>query len=188
MLIHAISTGSMSPESFHKTAKAAAPWLDAIHLREPAWSERETLDTAAKWTMDTTLLINLKTPGAVRTTSGLHLPESAPHHSRMTGRSVHSPEAAIRAEAEGAAYVLAGPFRHPLSKQATTILGRQGLEGICRAVRIPVIAVGGIVPGVLCEAKTAGASGIAVITAIFGSQYPEQAAYELREEALTCRN
>lgn len=186
MLIHAISTGSMSRTGFIKAAEMAAPWLNAIHLREPDWSEAATIRTSAEWSLDTTLLINAKTPGAKQSASGLHLPEPVPFHRKMTGRSVHSPEAAVRAEQEGASYVIAGPFRNPLSKQVTSTLGRKGLEDICQSVKIPVIAVGGIQQGMISEVMDTGAAGIAVISAVFKNDDPTRAAYELREEAKTC--
>ncbi|WP_156897281.1 thiamine phosphate synthase [Alkalicoccus chagannorensis] len=186
MLLHAISTGSMTPDHLLQAAAEAAPWLDAVHIREPAWSPAATKQTAAAWEAETKLIINMKTPGAAVTDCGLHLPEVMPVHPRMQGRSVHTPEAAVKAEAEGASYVIAGPLYPPLSKEAASVLGLTGLEAICRAVQIPVIAVGGIQPGKLQEAAHAGAAGAAVITAVFGSEHPAQSAYELREEALMC--
>lgn len=86
--------------------------------------------------------------------------------SQLVGRSVHSQESALEAEAEGADYVLFGPIFDTPSKRA---LGEpQGLEALASlsaVLRVPVVAVGGIGPENLESVFAAGASAWAAIAA-----------------------
>ena len=54
-------------------------------------------------------------------------------------------------------------------------------------VRIPVLAIGGITPGTVSEVMAAGASGVAVISAILGSGEPQASAAALREKRATVK-
>jgi thiamine-phosphate pyrophosphorylase len=83
----------------------------------------------------------------------------------LIGVSCHSLDEVVRAEREGADYVLFGPVFAPLSK--TSDLAARGLEElgrVSRAVRIPVLALGGITDANAAECVAAGASGVAGIT------------------------
>jgi thiamine-phosphate pyrophosphorylase len=80
------------------------------------------------------------------------------------GASCHSVEDARAAEASGADYLFFGPVFYTASKQqygAPQGVGR--LEDVCRAVKIPVLAVGGISEKEAPECFEAGAAGIAAI-------------------------
>ena len=117
---------------------------------------------------------------------GVQLPEATPMAERperpfMIGRSVHSSEAAERAWAECSDYVIAGPVYETASHPGTKPGGPDLIETIVGAVAIPVLAVGGIKGGRVEEVMRAGAGGIAVISAILGSQVPGRAARGLRE-------
>ena len=56
------------------------------------------------------------------------------------------------------------------------------LKEICRAVNIPVVAIGGIGIDNVSKLKNSGISGIAVISAIFASDDIELATKNLKEE------
>jgi thiamine-phosphate pyrophosphorylase len=84
----------------------------------------------------------------------------------MLGRSATSPEEAQQAEGEGAAYIGAGPvWATPSKPDADPPIGLDGLRAISEAVRIPVIAIGGIDAGNARECIDAGAFGVAVVRA-----------------------
>ena len=92
------------------------------------------------------------------------------------GVSVHSLEEAVEAELKGADWVVFGPVYDTPSKRPYG--PPQGLERLARvatAVRLPVIAIGGITPHRVREALRAGASGVAVISAIIGAESPADA-------------
>lgn len=77
----------------------------------------------------------------------------------------HSIEEVIRAEAEGADMALFSPVFAPLSKvSAGPAQGLEKLAKAARAVRIPVIALGGITEVNAPDCVAAGAAGVAGIT------------------------
>jgi len=102
---------------------------------------------------------------------GVHLgrtDEGAAHakeHGLLLGLSATSLEEA-RAVAGQADYVGAGPvWDTPSKADADPAIGLDGLREICRAITIPVVAIGGIDAGNAAECIHAGAAGIAVIRA-----------------------
>jgi len=103
--------------------------------------------------------------------AGVHLPSGSPaaHAWRLpgflVGVSCHSVEDVRQAEAEGADYVVFGPVFPPRSKTAPA--EPRGLEDLRRAaaaVRIPVLALGGVTQENSAACVSAGAAGIAGIT------------------------
>ena len=99
---------------------------------------------------------------------------------RLLGVSVHSIEEAVEAESQGADYVILGPIYETPSKQAFGApLGIRTLEKACRAVRIPIVGIGGVTAVRAREIRQAGAFGAAVITAILGADDVELATREL---------
>ncbi|HRV31951.1 MAG TPA: thiamine phosphate synthase, partial [Kiritimatiellia bacterium] len=59
-------------------------------------------------------------------------------------------------------------------------LGLDGLRAIRAAVQTPLVAIGGIHSGNAAEVITAGADGLAVVSAILAADDPQAAAQELR--------
>ena len=53
------------------------------------------------------------------------------------------------------------------------------LQQICKAVDIPVVAIGGITAANAKPTLQAGCSGVAVVSAIFGAQDAAAAAHEI---------
>lgn len=83
------------------------------------------------------------------------------------GRSAGSLEEARAAEAEGALYLGAGPvWETPSKTDAGPAIGLDGLGAICRAVGIPVVAIGGVDLTNAAACIAAGAAGVAVIRAV----------------------
>jgi thiamine-phosphate pyrophosphorylase len=92
------------------------------------------------------------------------------------GASVHSWQDAVSAEAEGADWIVFGPIYDTASKrQYGAPQGLPKLERTASAVRIPVIAIGGITPERVAEVRAAGAHGVAAISAILGADSPATA-------------
>ena len=83
--------------------------------------------------------------------------------SRLVGRSVHSLEAARRAESEGADYVVFGPIWASPTHPNRMGLGVNALSAVAKAVRIPVLAIGGVDIDSARDALAAGAGGYAGI-------------------------
>ena len=82
---------------------------------------------------------------------------------RIVGRSVHSVEAALGAEAQGADYVIFGPVWASASHVGEAARGVAALAAVAAAVRIPVLAIGGVTRERVDECLAAGAAGYAAI-------------------------
>jgi len=86
---------------------------------------------------------------------------------RLLGVSARTADEAVRAVRDGADYIGFGPVFPTLTKpDASAPSGLEELRRTCRAVSIPVVAIGGIAPDTARAAIAAGASGVAVISAI----------------------
>jgi thiamine-phosphate pyrophosphorylase len=92
------------------------------------------------------------------------------------GASVHSIDEAVAAAGQGADWIFFGPVYDTPSKRAYgTPQGVASLERVAAAVDVPVIAIGGITPDRVSAVRRAGASGIAVISAILAADDPAAA-------------
>jgi len=91
--------------------------------------------------------------------------DRAKDHGLLLGLSATSLQEALAAAGQ-ADYVGAGPvWDTPSKADADPPIGLDGLREICRAMTIPVVAIGGIDAGNAAECIHAGAAGIAVIHA-----------------------
>ena len=85
------------------------------------------------------------------------------------------------AHARDADYVGIGPVHATASKlDAGVAIGVQGFARLRALVPCPAIAIGGVGTADAAALRSAGAAGVAVIRAVFGSADPEGAARELR--------
>jgi len=92
------------------------------------------------------------------------------------GASVHSLDDARHAEAQGADWLVFGPvYDTPSKRQYGQPQGLERLTAVTRAVRIPVLAIGGITPERVGEVRGAGARGVGVISAILAAGSPADA-------------
>ena len=99
---------------------------------------------------------------------------------RVIGISTHSVEEVVRAEAEGADYVVLGPIYETPSKTVYGApLGVRALEDACRRVRVPVVGIGGVTAARVEEIRRTGAFGVAVVTAVLGAVDVKRATHEL---------
>jgi thiamine-phosphate pyrophosphorylase len=82
----------------------------------------------------------------------------------LVGVSCHSLESATQAAAGGADYAFFGPvFATPSKQTFGAPQGLRKLERVCRAVSVPVLAIGGITPENAGDCLQAGAAGVAAI-------------------------
>ncbi len=88
----------------------------------------------------------------------------------IVGISTHTLEEAMHAESEGADYVGFGPiFQTKTKGNARSPVGIASIAEVKQKVRIPIYAIGGIQLIHLSEIITAGADGVAVISALAGN-------------------
>jgi thiamine-phosphate pyrophosphorylase len=170
---------------------------DVVQLREKDLPSEGLLPLARRLSRATLgqalLLVNGPLDVALAVEAdGVHLPASAPSVWRpreavpvdgqgfLVGRSVHSLVAARRAEEEGVDYLVAGPVYETRSHPGRAPAGLSLIEGITRRVRVPVLAIGGVNAGRVDEVVRAGASGVAVISAVLAATDRRAAAGGLR--------
>lgn len=100
--------------------------------------------------------------------------------SKILGVSVRTVDEALKAELCGADYLGAGAVFHTGSKSDAVDISHDTLKLICSAVKIPVVAIGGISIQNIHELRGSGIAGVAVISAIFAAQDIKAASQELR--------
>jgi len=99
----------------------------------------------------------------------------------LIGASVRTVSEALEAESAGVDYVAVSPvFVTPTKPDAESPVGLEGIRRIRQAVRIPLVAIGGIHIGNAAEVIRAGCDGVAVVSAILGASDIRAAALELR--------
>lgn len=98
---------------------------------------------------------------------------------KILGVSTQTVEQALFAQECGADYLGVGAVFPTGSKDDAEVLGRKTLMDICKAVSIPVVAIGGITKDNVRELKGTGIAGISVISAIFAQKDIQNATAEL---------
>lgn len=97
----------------------------------------------------------------------------------IIGVSTNTVEEAQHAEAAGADYVAVGAIFPTRSKDVTRAASLDRLREVRAAVRVPVVAIGGIDAANISDVIAAGADAAAVISAVCGAADPGRAAAEL---------
>lgn len=100
---------------------------------------------------------------------------------KVIGVSAKTVEQALKAEQAGADYLGVGAMFPTESKLDTSRITIETLTEICRAVQIPVVAIGGIDVKNIVQLQRTGIVGPAVISAIFAQPDVRQAAAQLAE-------
>ena len=183
---------------------AVAGGATCVQLREKECGTREFLEEAravraALRGTGVPLIVNDRVDVALAVgADGVHLgqrdlPIAAARRlgppSWIIGVSAESVADAVRAERDGADYVGASPvFATPTKADHAPPLGLEGLRAIRAAVKIPLVAIGGIHAGNARETIRAGADGLAVVSAIVAADSPREAARALKSEIDAAKN
>jgi len=188
--LSATESGEAQETLVSRIAAAAAAGVDWIQIREKelsgkdcGWLTREALQRAAKSQASngaqTRILVNDRLDVALSERAGgvhlgknsLPLPDAkqllkaqAQSQDFLMGVSCHTLEAARSAASDGADYLFFGPvFATPSKAAFGAPQGLERLSEVCRAVSIPVLAIGGITVANASACLAVGASGIAAI-------------------------
>jgi thiamine-phosphate pyrophosphorylase len=169
--------------------------VTCVQLREKDCSSREFFDLALSLRFKlekrrVPLIINDRLDIALAAgAAGVHLGQSdlPLEYARKVGRaglvigiSANSTAAAVEAERRGADYIGLSPvFSTPTKTDTAEPMGFKGIEKIRKAVRIPLVGIGGLNAENAGEAIRHGADGIAVVSAIMSAPDPEEAAAKL---------
>ena len=98
---------------------------------------------------------------------------------RILGVSAQTVEQALAAERAGADYLGVGAVFSTSTKLDACEVSRKTLAAICAAVRIPVVAIGGISGANVEELTGTGIAGVAVVSALFAAADTRAAAQDL---------
>ena len=99
----------------------------------------------------------------------------------IIGATAKTVAQAKAAQAAGADYLGVGAVFSTSTKPDAADVSLETLSSICRAVSIPVVAIGGIKKENLPELAGTGIAGVAVVSAIFAAPDIRKAAEELRQ-------
>lgn len=166
-----------------------------IQLRDKTASDAELIPLARRLKTITVahgakLIINDRIEVAVAADAdGLHVGQSDMSAmkaravigtNKLLGVSVSNPAQLASLSVEAVDYIGVGPFRATSTKlDHAQPLGAEGLEKIARAAPLPAVAIGGLTLGDVAAVKAAGCAGMAVVSAIAGTDDPEAAARAL---------
>jgi len=99
---------------------------------------------------------------------------------RLIGVSAHSADEAVRAEADGADFIVLGPiFETPSKRGFGPPIGLGELERARMRCQIPLFGIGGITSHRVRDVLKAGARGVAVIGSVMAAEDVERASREL---------
>lgn len=92
----------------------------------------------------------------------------------VLGASCHSVDAAIEAEKLGCTYITAGHIFITDCKKGLPPRGIEFLNSVCKSVKIPVYAIGGIDSSNINLIEKSGASGACIMSGLMHCQDPQQ--------------
>lgn len=185
-----VVTDPASPIPVLQQAMAAAhggAW--AVQIRDKSAPDGELARLAkvmikALAPMGVRVFVNDRVEVACETGVDLHIgqgdedPERARKRIRpdaLLGLSIEN-AAQCTAIPKGVDYIGAGPFRSTATKpDAAPPIGAVGLARIVAAAPVPTIAIGGLTVGDIATLRAAGASGMAVVSAVTRATDPEAA-------------
>jgi len=167
----------------------------AIQLREKDLPTRPLLALARELTdlarsYGATVLVNDRADVCLAAGSdGTHLPAMGlrPAAARrvlgpgcLIGVSAHSADEAVRAETDGADFIVLGPiFETPSKRAFGPPIGLGELECARMRCRVPLFGIGGVTAPRVREVVKAGAHGVAVVGSVMAAEDVERATREL---------
>lgn len=196
--LYVLITRKLCRGSVREVARAAiAGGADAIQLREKGVSDAEFLAMAAELReltdeMGKLLIINDRPDvAAIVGADGVHLGQhDLPiaesrrllRPGAIVGRSTHTIEQAHAAINEGADYIGVGPMFQTTTKDVYTIAGPLFLKQATEAIKLPIVAIGGINADNIGQLIVAGAKCVAVSAAVCSADDPQAAARTIRSQ------
>lgn len=194
------STYHTEESLLHTVEEACKGGITLIQLREKNVSGKEYLEKAIKIKEITDrynipLIIDDRVDVALACdAAGVHvgssdLPVSVARKllgpDKIVGATAKTVDAALRAYEDGADYLGVGAIYPTTTKVVTILTEVSTLQAICKAVPIPVVAIGGLNSSNIDILKGTSINGVAVVSAIMKAESPLSAAAELKEHINT---
>lgn len=192
------STGFEEEEFLRRVREALEGGASILQLREKNKTTREYMALAQKVHKLTEqygvpLIIDDRLDVAMAVgAEGVHLGQSdLPIHiarkifgeEKIIGATAKTVEQAEEAYRQGADYLGVGAIYPTTTKVKTVLTSTEMLGNICRAVPIPVNAIGGLTKDNIDVLKGIPIAGICVVSAIMKAESPKKAAQELKAAA-----
>jgi thiamine-phosphate pyrophosphorylase len=181
---------------FDTIEKAIAGGVSIIQIREKSLGSRPFLEKASRLmqiakSAGVPVLINDRVDIALAVgADGVHIGQNdlpleivrrIIGQGAVIGVSVSSVEEAHLAENGGADYIAVSPvWGTPTKPDTPEAVGLGGTAKIARSVSIPCVGIGGINANNAADVIKTGCAGVAVVSAIMASEFPEKSAKELR--------
>lgn len=196
------STGFSEEEFLLRTEAALKGGVTLVQLREKDKTTREYLALAEKVHSLTRrygipLIIDDRLDVAMAVDAeGVHLGQSDMPvdiarrifgGEKIIGATAKTVEQASIAYKSGADYLGVGAIYPTTTKVKTVLTSTETLDEICKAVPIPVNAIGGLNKDNIDVLKGIDIAGICVVSAIMKAENPQKAAAELKEAARLLR-
>ena len=89
---------------------------------------------------------------------------------KIIGVSADTVELALKAEADGADYIGVGAIYSTATKTDAEVVAFETIAAICKAVTIPVVAIGGLNETNILSLTGTGVDGVALVSAIFSKK------------------
>ncbi len=184
--LYVLISSNISTKSVKETARLVIDGgANAIQLREKLISDSEFISLASEVReisakRGSLLIINDRVHVARKINAdGVHLGQQDMSvleardiigNEKIIGVSTHSIIQAKQAQKDGADYIAIGPVYSTKTKGHEPSIGLEVIQEVSGAVNIPIIAIGAINLENLDEVLKAGASRVAVCSAIIGSK------------------
>jgi thiamine-phosphate pyrophosphorylase len=186
MRLYVLISSNIATRSVRETARLVIDGgADAVQLREKTISDDEFISLAGEinditTTSRTFLIINDRVNVARELNAdGVHLGQNDMSVSearkilgneKIIGVSTHNIIQARQAQKDGADYIAIGPVYPTTTKDYEPSIGLEVIQEISREISIPFLAIGAITLDNLDDVLNAGASRVAVCSAIISSK------------------
>lgn len=191
MLLYAVTDRMWTGKKtlYEQIEEALKGGITCLQLREKKLGEEEFLEEALKIkslcnSYNVPFIINDNVDIALKCgADGVHVGQDdmqAENVRKLVGEdmiigvSARTVEQAVLAEKNGADYLGVGAVFNTSTKTDANSVSFQTFSEICKAVSIPVVAIGGISSENILQLSGLGADGVALVSAIFSAENIEQ--------------
>lgn len=190
------STNYGEKEFLHRVEQALCGGVTLLQLREKDKSTREYIDLAGKVhtiaqkykvpliiddRVDVALAVDAEGVHVGQSDMPVNLARRLMGNDKIIGATAKTVEQAVEAYHQGADYLGVGAIYPTTTKVKTVLTSIEILRDICKAVLIPVNAIGGLNKDNINVLQNIDISGICVVSAIMKADDPMSAAKQLKD-------